>query len=288
MHRLAALFPLLLLAASPVMAQSDRESGFTPRPAPTAILPQVTPLVDAVKDGTPATLAPLLPLPVAPSPLSPVVLSPAALPEKASLPPPAPPPLPTQKMPEAANSESSPSTTPDKEKKGEQKATSRLVHTKDDVFLRATPGGNGKILDALKPGVVLELRSDKDNGDWVQVFRNGKALGYVAKSYLIDRAPGQAAATQPPKAQPATPQSKGDGCATLPSSAHKPLHEGAIARALTDTKIRQSPACNAKVLDILEEDDKVTVIGLTGAWYHVARKGRTLGYISAPLLAPAR
>ncbi|HYG89551.1 MAG TPA: SH3 domain-containing protein [Azospirillum sp.] len=279
MRRPVALLSLLLVAALPAVAQQREEPGFTPRPVPTAVVPKLTPLAAGPKGKGPVALAPLLPLPIVAAPLSPVTVPgeppPAPLPAT-------PPGLPLKpKAPETAAEAAKPASPP-AEKKVEKAAT-RTVYTKDDVFVRAIPGRDGKVLDALEIGTALELLPGEDDEAWARVARNGKVLGYVARNYLVDRAPGRTAAAQS--------DDDGDGCALprdFPSTRGKPLPEGATASALADANIRQSPACNAKVLDVLEEGDTVTITGLTGTWYRVARKGRTLGYISVPLLGQAK
>lgn len=278
----AALFGLLLLAAPAVasaqttsQAQADR---LTPRPPPTAVLPKATPVHAEPRGKAPAGLAVLLPLPVVPAPLSPVFVPGEALPvapaPSAAAPPPAKPkPAPApEKLPEKLVVEKKTA----EKKPAEKKSSARTVYAKDDVYVRAAPDRGGKVLDALEPGAAVELVPGEAEAGWARVARNGKVLGWVSSGFLLDRAPSR---------------TSDDGCALppdFPSKRGTPIAEGSAARALADANIRQSPACNARVLDVLEEGDAVTVTGSSGTWYRVARKGRTLGYVSAPLLGEAK
>lgn len=83
-----------------------------------------------------------------------------------------------------------------------------------------------------------------------------------------------------------------NGCALpddMPSAKRRaPLPDGTVARVLADANLRVAPACDAKVADVLENGDRVTVLDATGSWYRVGRKGRTLGYVGAALLGPAK
>lgn len=300
MRRTAALL-FLLVPAMPAAAaaQAREEPRLTPRPAPTAVLPKLTPLHTEPKGKAPVAHAPLLPLPAIAAPLSPVAVpgEPPPPPAMAAAPldavtatePEAPAsagPVPTRKpagaeppmaKPSDAQAAKPPPPAQGSPKAAEKKAAGRTVHVKDGVFVRAVPSRDGKVLDTLEAGETVELLPGEDDDTWARVARKGKMLGYVARSYLAER---------PPTAD------SGDGCALprdLPDTrGRSPLHEGSIARALADANIRRSPACNAPVLDVLEEGDTVTVTGITGTWYRVARKGRMLGYISTPLLGQAK
>lgn len=290
--------------APSVQAQANRPP--TPRPPPTAVLPKATPVHTEPKGKAPAGLAVLLPLPVAPVPLSQVsvpgapppaaptpttampmaVASPAAPPTvgiKGPLPPVKPKPAIAEApkpapMPEKP-AEKKPAEKPPTERLGAEKPAAekkpgvRTVYVKDDVYVRAAPDRSGKVLDALEPGAAVQLVPGEAGDGWARVARDGKVLGWVSSSFLLDRAP------------------RPDGCALppdFPSKRGNAIADGSAARALADANIRKSPACNATVLDVLEAGDTVTVIGSSGTWYRVARKGRTLGYVSAPLLGEAK
>lgn len=104
-------------------------------------------------------------------------------------------------------------------------------------------------------------------------------------------------ASAPPKA-PSAPKasyakaSKEDrGCA-LPDdmpdhrrSATPSLAVGSTARVRADANLRVAPFCDAKVKDVLEDGETVTVMGVEGRWYQVGRRGRAMGYVGAALLA---
>ncbi|MBP2292328.1 SH3 domain-containing protein [Azospirillum rugosum] len=82
------------------------------------------------------------------------------------------------------------------------------------------------------------------------------------------------------------------GCALpddLPETRRAPaLSVGAIARVRADANLRVAPFCDAKVKDVLEDGETVTVTGVHGAWVEVSRRGRVLGYVGAALLAAAK
>ena len=113
-----------------------------------------------------------------------------------------------------------------------------------------------------------------------------------------ERAPAKSsAASAPPKASsaPATSYAKASkedrGCA-LPDdmqnqrrSATPSLAVGSTARVLADANLRVAPFCDAKVKDVLEDGETVTVMGIEGRWYQVGRRGRAMGYVGAALLA---
>lgn len=87
--------------------------------------------------------------------------------------------------------------------------------------------------------------------------------------------------------------SRGDrGCAlpdNLPETRRAPsLAVGTVARVRADANLRVAPFCDAKVKDVLEGGETVTVTGLHGAWVEVSRRGRVLGYVGAALLAATK
>jgi len=113
-----------------------------------------------------------------------------------------------------------------------------------------------------------------------------------------ERAPAKPSATgAPPKTSSAAKASyakasKEDrGCA-LPDdmpdrrrSATPGLAVGSTARVRADANLRVAPFCDAKVKDVLEDGETVTVMGVEGSWYQVGRRGRVMGYVGAALLA---
>ena len=285
---------LAAAAAGPAAAQS-REERVTPLPPPTALPPRLTPVFepDAAKPKAkpPAAAAPFLPAPVVAAPMSPVRVPGArppafaAAPAPALAPGPVPPPAaapesvapPPPRKPAEVAAAPQPPVAAAPRKAG---AGARTVWAKDDVYVRAGPGRDARILTALEPGEAVELVPGGNGGEWKQVARGGKVLGWVAAGFLVDR---------PPSARPDAGKSD-DGCAlprNFTAPAGPPPGEGATVRALAAANIRQTPACNAPVLDVLETGETVTVVGTSGTWSRVARRGRTLGYVSSILLAPA-
>ena len=300
--------PLLALALTVPAAARAQTDRLTPRPPPTAVLPKATPVHTEPKGKAPAGLAALPPPPVVPVPLSPVTVPgeppPAAPAPAASVPGPPPaassaapaaeakaPPPPVAKPPPVAVAEAPKPA----EKKGadakpadsrpaDAKPARRTVYAREGIYIRVAPGRNSRVLDTLEEGEAAELLPDKPAEEgWARIARNGKPVGWVSSRFLTDRGPD----ARPDGRDP----DDADACALpsdLPSKRSASIAEGAAARVLADANVRQSPACNAKVLDVLEEGETVTVTGASGTWYRVARRGRTLGYVSAPLLGEAR
>ena len=63
---------------------------------------------------------------------------------------------------------------------------------------------------------------------------------------------------------------------------------GTRVRALAAANLRVAPFCDAKVKDVLEKGETVTVMGAFGSWYEVGRSGRSLGFVGASLLSGAK
>ncbi|HYH20308.1 MAG TPA: SH3 domain-containing protein [Azospirillum sp.] len=297
----------------------DAKGAAVPKPAAAVLpLPSVAPPLSPVTvPGAPPPPPPLRPLPPAaeaPPPVSlpagqvapppprkpaaaappPAFIEPALPPVAAPAPPPAPPtatavrPPPEAAPPPVikdAGKEKAPEKAPEKiTEKAPEKGRNRTAWAKDDVYVRATPDRDGKVLDALLPGEKVEVLPEAVDR-WSRVARNGKVLGYVASSYLLDKPPSARAASSGGGA------SDDDGCALppdIPSGRRVSLEEGSRARILADANLRDAPGCRGRVLDVLEEGETVTVSAEQNGWYRVARNGRTLGYISGALLAKAR
>lgn len=98
-------------------------------------------------------------------------------------------------------------------------------------------------------------------------------------------------ASYAPKTSYAKAAKEDRGCA-LPDdmsdhrrSAAPGLAVGSTARVLADANLRVAPFCDAKVKDVLEDGETVTVMGVQGRWYQVGRRGKAMGYVGAALLA---
>lgn len=289
----AVLLLLLALPAGEAAAQKP-EDRFTPLPAPTVALPRLTPSDGARAEGlTPG--AAWQPPPVVAPPLSPIRVPgtpptppqagkarPAMGPSPAA-PPPEPPAAILVKPADAAPIRSAEPAPP-------PPAPRRVVITVADVKLRAAPGTGARVVDELERGTRLDAIGPERDG-WIPVGRGGKALGYVAAGYVADARP--ATADSHPKPGRYAKASRADnGCALpddVPSAKRRaPLPNGTVARVQADANLRVAPACDAKVADVLESGDRVTVLEAAGSWYRVGRNGRTLGYVGAALLAPAK
>lgn len=63
---------------------------------------------------------------------------------------------------------------------------------------------------------------------------------------------------------------------------------GTRVRVRAAANLRVAPFCDAKVADVLEKGETVTVMAAFGSWYEVGRNGRALGFVGASLLAGAK
>ncbi|GAA4250854.1 hypothetical protein GBZ26_11040 [Azospirillum formosense] len=63
---------------------------------------------------------------------------------------------------------------------------------------------------------------------------------------------------------------------------------GTRVRVRAAANLRVAPFCDAKVADVLERGETVTVMAVFGSWYEVGRNGRALGFVGASLLAGAK
>jgi uncharacterized protein YgiM (DUF1202 family) len=173
-------------------------------------------------------------------------------------------------------------------------ADRRAVVTTAGVYLRAAPNSKGRVIDALDRGQKLEAMGAASDG-WVQVGRKGKSIGYVAADYLTDAQPAkQPASGDAPAAASTIPSSYAKasrdnrGCALpddlSPFKQRTTLPVGSRARVTADANLRVAPVCDAKVLDVLDAGERVTIQGVSGSWYRVARRNRMIGYVGAALL----
>lgn len=299
--RLLLSLALLPMPMPEALAQPGKEpEHFTPRAAPTAVLPKLTPVGGPARTAPQANAA-LLPAPVVPVPLSPVTVpgQPPAPPKpvpvavEAPPPPPVPPAPPAPPADVASITAPLPPRKPERESEPEKpraedpqtekpKAAQRTVWVKDDVYVRTGPTRSARAVDALSYGERLDVVGDSPDG-WVRVARGGKVLGYVSAKLLTDKAPDKGSYAKASK--------EDRGCALpddIPEKRRPSIAVGSTARVLADANLRVAPACDAKVRDVLEDGETVTVMGVSGGWYKVGRRGRALGYVGAALLGAAK
>ncbi|WP_448203976.1 SH3 domain-containing protein [Azospirillum sp. sgz302134] len=219
-----ALFAGTLLAGTATAQKAGNPPDvFTPRPAPTADVPKLTPRA-VPEAGAPQPRAALTPAPVVAPPLSPVVV-PGGAPTPAPAPVAAPPKV--EAAPSAVVAEPAPAPLPAPARKPERAAE--------------------------KPPAPPQPLTFK---------------GPYAKASKEDR-----------------------GCAlpdAIPEKHRPSIAVGSAARVLADANLRVAPVCDAKVKDVLEDGETVTVMGVYGRWYQVGRHGRALGYVGAALLAEVK
>ncbi|MFP5515440.1 MAG: SH3 domain-containing protein [Alphaproteobacteria bacterium] len=317
LRRAAALF-LLLAAPSGVLAQMPAETPaerFTPPAAPIVALPRLTPARPVSPLPNPAVVwehPPEVPAPL--SPVSPQV-GPAPTPIRTPIPAartptpkPADPQDTDQKSTVAAQALAAlppvPPVKPQPEPaaqpapKGPEKtsAARRTMAATAGIYLRATPDAKGRVLDTVEKGDRVEAFGAPVNG-WQRVGRAGKPQGYVTTAFLTEVAADrgeQASPSKPGRYAKADPEDR--GCA-LPGDLPRVqseraqtarLPQGTVARLRAAGNLRVAPVCDAKVLDVLDAGERVTVMEVVGGWYRVGRKGKALGYVGAALLAPAR
>ncbi len=291
--RIAGIAGLALL---PAATAAER---FTPSAAPIVALPRLTPAQTVSPPLTPGVVWEHPPL--VPAPLSPIDL-PASTPPRIAAPPakaaePAPvpafspPPVPPAKPQPAANEIVK---DPAKETAKAAAPARRTLVATAGIYLRATPDAKGRVLDTVETGDRVMAFGAPVNG-WQRVGRAGKPQGYATSAYLAEVAPERAgpapaAAPKPGRYAKAAPEDR--GCALpgdLPERAGRPrLAAGTVARLRAAGNLRVAPVCDAKVLDVLDAGERVTVLEAAGGWYRIGRKGKALGYVGAALLAPVK
>lgn len=310
--RIAALALLLGgLFGCPAGALADSAAErLTPSPAPIVALPRLTPAQALSPPLTPGVLwehppeapgplsGPLLPPGLQPAP-PPVAAAAAKAPDpKAAEAPPAVriPPLPAMK-PQAETAPQLVAKEPaSQEAPARQPSvvpTQRPMTATAGIYLRATPDAKGRVLDTVEKGERVTAFGAPSDG-WQRIGRSGKPQGYVTSAYLAEAVPTRTAGTEPATAAKPGRYARADredrGCAlpdNLPGRVQRPkLSGGTVARLRAAGNLRVAPVCDAKVLDVLEAGDRVTVLEAVGGWYKVGRKGKSLGYVGAPLLAP--
>ncbi|CAO3355523.1 SH3 domain-containing protein [Azospirillum palustre] len=313
--RIAA--PALLLGGPfgcPGALADSAAERLTPSPAPIVALPRLTPAQALSPPLTPGVVwehppeppsplsGPLLPPGQHPAP-PPVATAVAKAPDpKAAEASPAvkAPPLPAMKpqveaVPQAVAKEPASQDTPAKQSSvvPAQRPAQRPMTATAGIYLRATPDAKGRVLDTVEKGERVTAFGAPSDG-WQRIGRSGKPQGYVTSAYLDEAVPTRTAGTEP--ATPAKPgrYARADredrGCALpddLPGRVQRPkISGGTVARLRAAGNLRVAPVCDAKVLDVLEAGERVTVLESVGGWYRVGRNGKALGYVGAPLLAP--
>ncbi|PWC32581.1 SH3 domain-containing protein [Azospirillum sp. TSO35-2] len=269
-------------------------------PAGRTAAPVKTPAKTPAMTAPPAAAAkppePTSPPPPSPPPSPPTVT--AASPAPTAPPPPPPPAVKPQPL-ETAPAQEAPKAAAKETTKEPAKVppARRTVVATAGLYLRATPDGNGRVLDTVEKGERVEAFGAPVDG-WQRVGRQGRPLGYVSTGHLAT-APDAEPSASPPAATSAPKPgryAKADredrGCALpddLPERVQRPrLPAGSVVRLRAASNLRVAPVCDAKVLDVLEEGERVTVLEAAGSWYRVGRGGRALGYVGAALLTPAK
>jgi len=277
----------------------------TPSPAPIVALPRLTPLQTLSPPLAPATvweyppeaLVPLSSPGLWPAPASAAAAKPPDPRADEAQPAVKAPPLPAMKpqveaMPQSVAKE--PASQDTTAKQPSPVPAQRPMTATAGIYLRATPDAKGRVLDTVEKGERVTAFGAPSDG-WQRVGRSGKPQGYVTSAYLAEAEPARTAGTEPAAAAKPGRYAKADredrGCALpddLPGRVQRPkLPGGTVARLRAAGNLRVAPVCDAKVLDVLEAGERVTVLEAAGGWYKVGRKGKALGYVGAPLLAPA-
>ncbi|CBS85461.1 SH3 domain-containing protein [Azospirillum lipoferum] len=318
--RRASALVLLLAAPTGVLAQMPAETPaerFTPPASPIVALPRLTPARPVSPPPNPDVVWEHPP--EVPAPLSPV--SPQAGPAPA--PAPIRTPIPAGRTPEPKPADLQnadqgiaetgqalaavpplPQVKPQPEPAGQPApkepektvAARRTMVATAGIYLRATPDAKGRVLDTVEKGDRVEAFGAPVNG-WQRVGRAGKPQGYVTTAYLTEVAADRGEPASPAKPGRYAKADREDrGCA-LPDDLPRVqseraqtarLPQGTVARLRAAGNLRVAPVCDAKVLDVLNTGERVTVMEAIGGWYKVGRKGKALGYVGAALLAPAK
>lgn len=290
----------------------------TPSPAPIVALPRLTPAQALSPPLTPGVVwehPPEAPGPLSPPfspPLSPAGLQPAPppvsaaaatapAPKTAEAPPAIKAPPPPAMKPQVETAPQSVAKEPASQEAPARQPSAVPAHVPAQrpmtatagIYLRATPDAKGRVLDTVEKGERVTAFGAPSDG-WQRIGRSGKPQGYVTSAYLAEAVPTRTAGTEPATAAKPGRYAKADredrGCALpddLPGRVQRPkLSGGTVARLRAAGNLRVAPVCDAKVLDVLEAGERVTVLEAAGGWYRVGRKGKALGYVGAPLLAP--
>lgn len=289
--------PVLLLALTvllPAWPAAADEARFTPQPPPTARPIHATPAAPP-REGPPlrpmAAFAPLpgggTPSDPAPEPVRrtaaappkaepPTIESPKAEPAPAPppvaapIPEPVPTPVPTPERASDPQTVAAPVRPPPR--KPAVPSSAKRVWATEPVYVRAAPDPRARIVDGLVAGDALERLGVAEDG-WVRVGRDGREIGYVAGRYL---------AAAPPRPD------NGDGtCALpddLPDRTEPVAPVGTVLRALAAANLRAAPACDARVLDVLDAGATVTVTGHADGWYEVRGRDLPRAFVGARLL----
>ncbi|MBY6266141.1 SH3 domain-containing protein [Azospirillum sp. 412522] len=302
---------LLVPAVAPADSPAER---LTPSPAPIVTLPRLTPTQVLSPPLTPGVVwehPPEAPAPLSPpsqqSGQQPGPARPAAVPAPAS---PAAVTAPDPKAVEAVTAAKSPplpamkpqgeaplqpAPRPVAKEQPSAAPAQRAMTATAGIYLRATPDAKGRVLDTVEKGERVTAFGAPADG-WQRVGRGGKPQGYVTGAYLAEAATGRAADAGPTAAPKPGRYAKADredrGCALpddLPGRVQRPpLSSGTVARLRAAGNLRVAPVCDAKVLDVLDTGERVTVLEAAGGWYKVGRNGKALGYVGAALLAPVK
>ncbi len=314
LQRASALSLLLLAAPSGVPAQMPTER-FSPPAAPIVALPRLTPAQSVSPPLSPGMVWEHPP--EAPAPLSPVSPQPAPVSTPSRTPiPEARTPEPKPADPQHAASKSvaaeqalaavpplppvkpqpEPAARPAPKEPEKTVAARRTMVATAGIYLRTTPDAKGRVLDTVEKGDRVEAFGAPVNG-WQRVGRAGKPQGYVTSAYLTEAAADRGEPASPPKPGRYAKADREDrGCA-LPGDLPRVqseraqttrLPQGTVARLRAAGNLRVAPVCDAKVLDVLDAGERVTVMEAVGGWYKVGRKGKALGYVGAALLVPAK
>lgn len=286
-RRFAASVLMLSACSADALAETSAER-LTPLASPIVALPRLTPAKTVSPPLTPGVVWEHPP--EAPAPMSPPSPQPAPAGSAAG---PAPPPPPAVKPRETDAAEAPPAVAAPplpSTKPPTVVPAQRTVTATAGIYLRATPDAKGRVLDTVEKGEQATAFGPPIDG-WQRVGRAGKPQGYVSSDYLAEVAPNRTANTAAPKPgryAKADPEDR--GCALpddLPERAQRPrLPGGTVARLRAAGNLRVAPVCDAKVLDVLDAGERVTVLETVGGWYKVGRKGKALGYVGAALLAP--
>lgn len=281
-----------------VQPPSEPTTVALPRPAPPVPKVEVTPLPAPSPAPAPTPVA-APPVPVPP----PAAPAPVVLPS----PPPAPPPAAVKANPSpvpAVKTAPPARPAPTVTARPADTRPAGTVRVNSDAYIRAQPDRNGRVVTTVSAGTTLQVLSG-GNEDWINVAQNGKRLGFVSSTLIgqagVGKAGGKSTLASRPvpvsagsttaalgKYEKALPKDR--GCALPKSVAAKPrksFSKGMTVRALAATNLRVAPACDAKVRDVLETGERVTVMAVHDGWYQVGRRGQALGYVGGALLATA-
>ena len=145
-------------------------------------------------------------------------------------------------------------------------AVSLKGRTTARINMRALPITSADIVKVVPDKTEVEIIGQC--GVWYQVKYSGKT-GYLMAQYLTVEGESTQAPAQPSAPEASAPEASSD---TIYSTAKN-------GKTTTRVNMRKSPSTSASVVDVVDKNDAVTILGENGSWYLISANGE-VGYLS--------